>query len=69
MLRRKKQLQQELDEDAANLRARIEERQEKIKQGNKDEGLTEAQKDALLKNISNQLQSLDSAYNVEQQRQ
>lgn len=58
-----------MDEDAANLRARIEERQQKIKQGNKDEGLTEAQKEALLKNISKQLQALDSSYNVEKQRQ
>jgi len=31
MLRRKRDQQKELDEDAANLRARIEERQEKIK--------------------------------------
>ena len=37
--------------------------------GNKDEGLTEAQKEALLKNISKQLQALDSSYNVEKQRQ
>jgi len=31
MLRRKKEQQKELDANAANLRARIEERQEKIK--------------------------------------
>ena len=40
MLRRKKEQQKELDDNAANLRARIQERQEKIKQTNKDEGLT-----------------------------
>lgn len=41
MLRHKKEQQKELDEDAAALRARIEERQEKIKNSNKDEGLTQ----------------------------
>lgn len=69
MLRRKRDLQKELDDDAAQLRARIEERQQKIKQGNKDEGLTQEQKEALLSNLSKQLESLDSAYIVEQQRQ
>merc|ERR1712048_23999 len=69
MLRRKKEQQKELDEEAANLRARIEVRQEKIKQTTKDEGLTQEQQEALLKNLSKQLESLDSAYLVEQQRQ
>ena len=68
MLRRKKEQQKELDDNAANLRARIQERQEKIKQTNKDEGLTQEQQEALLKNLSKQLESLDSAYSVEQQR-
>ena len=58
-----------MDDETAHLRARIEERQEKIKQGNKDEGLTAEQQEALLKNLSKQLESLDSAYIVEQQRQ
>lgn len=44
-------MQKELDTDAANLRQRIEERQEKIKQSNKDEGLTKEQQESLLKNI------------------
>ena len=55
-----------MDDETAHLRARIEERQEKIKQGNKDEGLTAEQQEALLKNLSKQLESLDSAYVVEQ---
>ena len=65
MLRRKREQQKELDDDAAQLRARIEERQQKLKQGNKDEGLTKEQKEALLSNLSKQLESLDSAYIVE----
>lgn len=69
LLRRKRDQQKEMDEDAAALRARIEERQEKIKQGNKDEGLTHEQQEALLKNLQKQLESLDSAYGLEQQRQ
>ena len=69
MLRRKREQQKELDDDAAQLRARIEERQQKLKQGNKDEGLTKEQKEALLSNLSKQLESLDSAYIVESQRQ
>ena len=55
-----------MDDEATHLRARIEERQQKIKEGNKDEGLTAEQQEALLKNLSKQLESLDSAYIVEQ---
>lgn len=69
MLKRKKELKKEFDNEAAQLRERIEKQQEKIKQSNKDEGLTQEQQEALLKNLKAQLESLDSAYNVEQQRQ
>ena len=69
MLRRKRELQAQLDEDATNLRARIEERQEKIKYSNKDSEMTKEQQAALLNNLSKQLESLESAYTVEQQRQ
>jgi len=69
MLRRKRELQSQLDEDATNLRARIEERQEKLKAGNKDEEMSKEQQAALLNNLSKQLESLESAYTVEQQRQ
>jgi len=66
MLRRKRENQQQMEDETANLKARIEERQEKIKLGSKDEGLTAEQQEALLKNLSKQLESLDSAYIVEQ---
>lgn len=69
LLRRKREMQSGMDEDAANLRARIEERQDKLKNSNKDEGMTAEQQEALLKNLNKQLASLDSAYSVEQQRQ
>ena len=69
MLRRKRELQAQLDEDATNLRALIEERQEKIKSSNKDSEMTKEQQAALLNNLSKQLESLESAYTVEQQRQ
>lgn len=52
MLRRKRELQSQLDEDATNLRARIEERQEKLKAGNKDEEMSKEQQAALLNNLS-----------------
>lgn len=58
-------MQSGMDEDAANLRARIEERQDKLKNSNKDEGMTAEQQEALLKNLNKQLASLDSAYSVE----
>lgn len=51
------------------MRARIEERQEKLKAGNKDEEMSKEQQAALLNNLSKQLESLESAYTVEQQRQ
>lgn len=41
MLRRKKDQQKELEQDAANLRARIEERQDKLKHQTKDEEMTQ----------------------------
>merc|ERR1712110_424552 len=53
----------------AQLQERIEKQKEKIKQSNKQEGMTQEQQEALLKNLDNQLKSLDSAYTVEQQRQ
>ena len=69
MLRRKREQQKEFDEEQAKVMARIEERREKIKQGNKDEGITEAQKEELMKNLSKQLESLTNAYDVEKRRQ
>lgn len=65
MLRRKRELQAQLDEDAADLRARIEDRQEKMKASNKDSAMTKEQQAALLNNLSKQLESLESAYTVE----
>lgn len=40
-----------------------------MKAGNKDEEMSKEQQAALLNNLSKQLESLESAYTVEQQRQ
>lgn len=69
MLKWKKEQQMQLDEDAANLRARIQERADKLKAGNKDEEMTKEQQASLLNNLSKQLESIDNAWIVEQQRQ
>lgn len=55
----------QLDEDAANLRARIQERADKLKAGNKDEEMTKEQQASLLNNLSKQLESIDNAWIVE----
>jgi len=41
-----------MEEDAANLRTRIQERQEKLKAGNKEEEMSKDQQAALLNNLS-----------------
>jgi len=51
------------------LRARIQERQDKLKAGNKDEEMTREQQAALLNNLSKRYESMDNAWVVEQQRQ
>ena len=51
------------------MRARIQERQDKLKAGNKDEEMTREQQAALLNNLSKRYESMDNAWVVEQQRQ
>ena len=58
-----------MEEDAAQLRSRIQEHQDKLKAGNKDQEMTKEQQALLINNLERQLASLDNAWIVEQQRQ
>ena len=69
MIKWKREQQTQMEEDAAQLRSRIQEHQDKLKAGNKDQEMTKEQQALLINNLERQLASLDNAWIVEQQRQ
>lgn len=68
MVRRKREKEKEIAEEAANLRLMIEERKNKLKQ-TEYLGMTKEEQEKMLGNLKNQYEALDNAYLMEQRRQ
>lgn len=68
MIRKKKQAQKDVDEQALSITRRMQERREKLRKANVVEGMSKEEQEAMLKNYQEQLSQLDSAYSAEQRR-
>lgn len=69
MIRKKKQVQKDVEEQALSISKRIQERREKLKKAVDYESLSKEEQEELLRNYPEQLAHLDSAYSAEQRRQ
>lgn len=69
MLRRKKEIQKEKEEQTANIMAAIEERKEKLKQTRQVDQMSEADKAAILSNLGKAYDAIDAARMMEMNRQ
>ena len=65
MIRKKKQAQKDVDEQALSILKRMQERKEKLRKANVVEGMSKEEQDAMLKNYQEQLSQLDGAYAAE----
>jgi len=62
MLRRKAELQKEKAEEAASIMEALDERKKKLKETNKVEGMTDADKAKMLTQLETAYDAIDSAY-------
>jgi len=69
MLRRKAELQKEKAEEAASIMEALDERKKKLKETNKVEGMTDADKAKMLTQLETAYDAIDSAYKQEMLRQ
>ena len=69
MIRRKKQQQRELEDQALSITRRMQERREKLKKAQVVKGMSKEEQEMMLRNYQEQLDQLDSAYAAEQRRQ